>query len=69
MINRLMIVGFGGQGVMMIGKLIDECAMEQGPYATFFPSYKEQRGGTVNHCDQSDRMIVSTQTNWMCCAP
>lgn len=35
MINRLMIAGFGGQGVMMIGKLIGECAMEQGLYATF----------------------------------
>ena len=29
MINRLMIAGFGGQGVMMIGKLIGQCAMEQ----------------------------------------
>ena len=49
MINRLMIAGFGGQGVMMIGKLIGECAMEQGLYATFFPSYgAEQRGGTAN---------------------
>ena len=59
MINRLMIAGFGGQGVMMIGKLIGECAMEQGLYATFFPSYgAEQRGGTAN-CTviQSDRMI------------
>ena len=27
MINRLMIAGFGGQGVMMIGKLIGECAI------------------------------------------
>ena len=49
MINRLMIAGFGGQGVMMIGKLIGECAMEQGLNATFFPSYgAEQRGGTAN---------------------
>ena len=59
MINRLMIAGFGGQGVMMIGKLIGECAMEQGLYATFFPSYgAEQRGGTAN-CTviQSDRKM------------
>ena len=65
MINRLMIAGFGGQGVMMIGKLIGECAMEQGLYATFFPSYgAEQRGGTAN-CTviQSDRMIGSL-TSW-----
>ena len=44
MINRLMIAGFGGQGVMMIGKLIGECAMEQGLYATFFPSYGRSKG-------------------------
>ena len=65
MINRLMIAGFGGQGVMMIGKLIGECAMEQGLYATFFPSYgAEQRGGTAN-CTviQSDRMIGSPTSN------
>ena len=35
MINRLMIAGFGGQGVMMIGKLIGQCAMEQDLNATF----------------------------------
>ena len=61
MINRLMIAGFGGQGVMMIGKLIGQCAMEQDLNATFFPSYgAEQRGGTAN-CTviQSDRMIGS----------
>ena len=37
MINRVMIAGFGGQGVMMIGKLIGQCAMEQDLNATFFP--------------------------------
>lgn len=65
MINRLMIAGFGGQGVMMIGKLIGECAMEQGLNATFFPSYgAEQRGGTAN-CTviQSDKMIGAPTSN------
>lgn len=64
MINRLMIAGFGGQGVMMIGKLIGESAMAQGLNATFFPSYgAEQRGGTAN-CTviQSDRMIGAPTT-------
>ena len=70
MINRLMIAGFGGQGVMMIGKLIGECAMEQGLNATFFPSYgAEQRGGTAN-CTviQSDKMIGAPHLQQAGCA-
>ena len=46
MINRLMIAGFGGQGVMMIGKLIGECAMEQELYACLLytsPSPRDTR--------------------------
>ena len=65
MINRLMIAGFGGQGVMLIGQLICECAIAVNLNATFFPSYgAEQRGGTAN-CTviQSDRMIGSPTSN------
>ncbi|WP_019229837.1 2-oxoacid:acceptor oxidoreductase family protein [Sedimentibacter sp. B4] len=49
MLTSLLVAGFGGQGVMMIGKLIGECAFEQGVNVTFLPSYgPEQRGGTAN---------------------
>lgn len=49
MINNLLIAGFGGQGVMTIGKMIGECAFAQGLNVTFLPSYgPEQRGGTAN---------------------
>lgn len=61
MLTNLLVAGFGGQGVMMIGKLIGECAFEQGLYVTFLPSYgPEQRGGTAN-CTvvQSDEPIGS----------
>lgn len=57
--KSLLVAGFGGQGVMVIGKLIGECAFEQGMHVTFMPSYgPEQRGGTAN-CTviQSDRPI------------
>lgn len=49
MLTSLLVAGFGGQGVMVIGKLIGECAFDQGLHVTFLPSYgPEQRGGTAN---------------------
>ena len=47
--TSLLVAGFGGQGVMTIGKLIGECAFVQGLKTTYYPSYgPEQRGGTAN---------------------
>jgi 2-oxoglutarate ferredoxin oxidoreductase subunit gamma len=45
-----MVAGFGGQGVMMLGKLLSYATCESTDYnVTFFPSYgAEQRGGTAN---------------------
>ena len=78
MINNLLIAGFGGQGVMTIGKMIGECAFAQGLNVTFLPSYgPEQRGGsakcTVIVSDeeivsplprQSDGLIVMNETSF-----
>lgn len=71
MLQSLLVAGFGGQGVMMIGKLIGECAFDQGLHVTFLPSYgPEQRGGTAN-CTviQSDKDIgspVAEQLDVLC---
>lgn len=47
--NSLLIGGFGGQGVVLIGQLLGYAATEAGKNATYFPSYgAEQRGGTAN---------------------
>jgi len=47
--NTLIIAGFGGQGVMLIGQLLGYSATYADQYATWFPSYgPEQRGGTAN---------------------
>ena len=48
--NNLCIAGFGGQGVMTLGKLLATAICDQTDYhVTFFPSYgAEQRGGTAN---------------------
>jgi len=51
MTNEIMIAGFGGQGVMAIGKTIAEAAMNEGKDVSWLPSYgPEMRGGTANCC-------------------
>lgn len=47
--NSLLIAGFGGQGVILIGQLLGYAASEAGKHATYYPAYgAEQRGGTAN---------------------
>ncbi len=47
--NDLVISGFGGQGVLIIGNLLADAAMREGRYVTFLPIYGvEMRGGTAN---------------------
>ncbi|HUN81688.1 MAG TPA: 2-oxoacid:acceptor oxidoreductase family protein [Phycisphaerae bacterium] len=45
----VLIAGFGGQGILLMGQLIAEAAMEESLHVTWFPSYgPEMRGGTAN---------------------
>ncbi len=45
----VIIAGFGGQGVILIGNLLAYAGMKKGYNVTFFPSYGvEMRGGTAN---------------------
>ncbi|MFA4854869.1 MAG: 2-oxoacid:acceptor oxidoreductase family protein [Candidatus Omnitrophota bacterium] len=47
MIERIIIAGSGGQGVMLLGKVLAQAAMRQGRFVTWFPAYgPEVRGGT-----------------------
>ena len=51
MLERLLIAGSGGQGVLTIGKILARVAVDQVPHLTFFPDYgAEVRGGT-SHCE------------------
>ena len=51
MTNEIMIAGFGGQGVMAIGKTLAEAGMKEGKAVSWLPSYgPEMRGGTANCC-------------------
>lgn len=46
---HLLIAGFGGQGILFMGKVIAYTAMIQEKYVSWLPSYgPEMRGGTAN---------------------
>lgn len=49
MTKDIIMAGFGGQGILMIGNLLALAAMEEGKNVTYLPSYGvEMRGGTAN---------------------
>ena len=49
MTHELLVAGFGGQGVLAIGKLLAEAAVAQDLNASWLPSYgAEVRGGTAS---------------------
>jgi 2-oxoglutarate ferredoxin oxidoreductase subunit gamma len=46
---NVIMAGFGGQGLMFIGKLLAYSGMKNGKHVTWIPSYgPEMRGGTAN---------------------
>jgi 2-oxoglutarate ferredoxin oxidoreductase subunit gamma len=47
--ERMILAGFGGQGLMLLGKLFCFFEMHNGLHVTYIPSYgAEMRGGTAN---------------------
>lgn len=49
MTHEVIISGFGGQGVLSMGKILAYCGMTEGREVTWMPAYgPEQRGGTAN---------------------
>jgi len=59
--EEIIVAGFGGQGVLLTGKLLCVAAMRQGRSVSHIPSYgAEMRGGTAN-CSVviSDEAIAS----------
>ena len=46
---RILIGGFGGQGIILLGQILGASAIGAGKNATFYPTYgPEMRGGTAN---------------------
>lgn len=61
MINKIIMAGFGGQGIILSGLLLAQGAMMEGKEVTHYPAYgAEMRGGTCN-CSVviSDKEIAS----------
>ena len=59
--EQCIFAGFGGQGMLLIGKFLAEAGMEAGKHVSWLPSYgPEMRGGTAN-CSVvvSDRPVAS----------
>jgi len=73
--EKIIIAGAGGQGIMLLGKILVEAAMDGGKEITWLPSYgPEVRGGTAScmvvisdkkigspFVDQADTMIVMNE--------
>jgi len=59
--EEIIIAGFGGQGIILAGKLLAQTAMKAGKEVTYMPSYgAEVRGGTAN-C-----MVIISETEIAC---
>lgn len=65
MLNEMIFAGFGGQGVLSMGKLLAYAAMKEGKEISWMPSYgPEMRGGTANcMVNISDDIISSPIVN------
>ncbi|MBU1854008.1 MAG: 2-oxoacid:acceptor oxidoreductase family protein [Candidatus Omnitrophica bacterium] len=47
--EEIIFAGFGGQGIMLMGKALSYAAMNEGKFVTWLPSYgAEVRGGTAH---------------------
>lgn len=83
MVERVIIGGFGGQGVIFLGKLLTQAMMDEGLHVTYFPAYgPEVRGGRAN-CHviiasepilcpviaQPDALLIMNQITWDYYAP
>ncbi|MDD5431645.1 MAG: 2-oxoacid:acceptor oxidoreductase family protein [Candidatus Omnitrophica bacterium] len=50
MIERIIIAGSGGQGVMLLGKVLVSSAMKEGKFVTWLPAYGPEVRGGAAHC-------------------
>ncbi|MDD2679190.1 MAG: 2-oxoacid:acceptor oxidoreductase family protein [Candidatus Omnitrophica bacterium] len=75
MTERIIIAGSGGQGIMLLGKIIAEAALLQGKFVTWLPAYGPEVRGGAAHCmiiiaddeigspfiDKADSLIIMNQ--------
>lgn len=75
MTERVIIAGSGGQGIMLLGKVLVEAALKEGKFVTWLPAYGPEVRGGAAHCmavisddeigspyiDKADTLIVMNQ--------
>ncbi|MDO8661624.1 MAG: 2-oxoacid:acceptor oxidoreductase family protein [Candidatus Omnitrophota bacterium] len=75
MTERLIIAGSGGQGIMLLGKVLAEAALLSNKFVTWLPAYGPEVRGGAAHCmviisddeigspyiDQADTLIIMNQ--------
>lgn len=75
MIERVIIAGSGGQGIMLAGKVLAEAVLLEGKCVTWLPAYGPEVRGGAAHCmvvisddeigspyiDQADSLIIMNQ--------
>ncbi len=57
MIERIIIAGSGGQGIMLMGKILAEAAMLDNLHVTWFPTYGAEVRGGAAYC----MVIISSE--------
>ncbi|MBN2097674.1 MAG: 2-oxoacid:acceptor oxidoreductase family protein [Candidatus Omnitrophica bacterium] len=76
--EEIICAGFGGQGIMLLGKVIAQAAMKENKHLTWIPSYgSAMRGGTAfctvviskeeiasPYVDKCDSLFVFNQPSW-----
>ncbi|MDK2823612.1 MAG: 2-oxoglutarate ferredoxin oxidoreductase subunit gamma [Clostridia bacterium] len=68
MMHQFLLAGFGGQGVMLMGKILAYAGMKENKQVMYIPSYgSEMRGGTANCSvilseEEIDAPVVSRPT-------
>ena len=61
--EEIICAGFGGQGIMLMGKLLAETGMKEGYNVTWLPSYgAEVRGGTAHSMVHISRNKIASPT-------
>jgi len=50
MTEKIIIAGSGGQGIMLLGKVIAETAMRENKFVTWLPAYGAEVRGGAAHC-------------------
>ena len=61
--NDVVMAGFGGQGILLIGKMLAYAGMHEGKEVSWLPSYgPEMRGGTANVTVTVSEVDAKTET-------